>query len=279
MRITIALPLLLALAMPAFAQSTSIDLTDNVPGATGVTYLDLARAIAPDLEASDGLYGGTLAMAVRNLVFAEDPPVSHLPLSFYSASAVAFTSGGAELVALLLDADAETTGALGASVLAIFDPAHPEAPVDIADVASDQHTSFDEAALLPLGTGDDALVVSSSHFNSSQGYRNTSVLAMLDGKLVELASIFTLNESYCGLEREQIPALAPVPAAGTDRWAPFTVTVTETTSLETAECDLPGVTAGTRAASATFSWNAATGGYEPDSTALEDLMAETEARF
>lgn len=279
MRITFALPLLLALAMPAFAQSTSIELSDAVPGAAGVTYFDLARTIAPDLEEANGHYQGVLAMPVRNLAFAEDPLISALPLSFYSASAVTFTSNGTQLVAMLLDADAEATGALGSSVLAIFDPVHPEVAIDVADVASDQHTSFDEQPLLPLGAGDDGLIISSTHSNSSQGYRLTSVLALPGGKLAEVATVFTLSENYCGLHREQVPALAPASADGAARWAPFTVTVTETTSLDAVECELPDVTAGTRSVTATFSWNEAAKAYEPDSTALDDLLAETEARF
>jgi hypothetical protein len=279
MRTILALPLLLALAMPAFAQSSSIELTDAVPGAAGLTYLDLARTIAPDLAETDGHYQGVLTMPVRNLAYAEDPPIAALPLSFYSASATTFTSDGTKLVALLLDADAEAAGALGSSVLAIFDPAHREAAIDVADVASDQQTSFDEPALLTLGSGDDGLRISSSHFNSSQGYRITSVLALPDGKLTEMASVFTLNENYCGMRREQTAALAPVTTDEATRWAPFTITVTETTSLSTPECDLADVVPGTRSATATFSWNAAAAAYEPDSSALDDLYAETEARF
>jgi hypothetical protein len=279
MRAIFALPLLLALAMPAHAQDTSIELTDAVPGAAGLTYFDLARTIAPDLHQADGRYQGVLAMPVRNLVFAEDPPVAALPLSFYSASAVTFTSGGTDLVGLLLDADAEGTGALGSAVLAIFDPAHPEAAIDVADVASDQHTSFDEQPLLPLGTADDGLLISSTHFNSSEGYRATSVLALTEGGLAEVASVFTLTENYCGLRRDQIPTLLPVTADNTARWAPFTVTITETTSLTPSDCEHPDVVARTRSIETTFSWNEASGTYEPDTNALEELYAETEARF
>jgi hypothetical protein len=279
MRTILSLPLLLALAMPAHAQDTSIELTDAVPGAAGLTYFDLARTIAPDLHQADGHYEGVLSLPVRNLAFAEDPPIAALPLSFYSASAVAFTSDGTELVALLLDADAEAAGALGSSVLAVFDPAHPEAAIDIADIASDQHTGLGEPALLPLGAGDDGILISNSHANSSQGYRTITVLALPQGKLTEMASVFTLNENYCGMRREQTAALAPVTTDEAARWAPFTITVTETTSLSTSECDLTDVVPGTRAVAATFSWNAAAGAYEPDSSALDDLYAETEARF
>lgn len=279
MRTMLALPLLLALATPVLAQS-SVEMSDSVPGFANTTYFDLAHAIAPDLHQVDGRYQGIIMVPVRNLSFAEDTPITGLPLAFYGASALRFTSGGAERVALLLDADAEAAGALGSSVLAIFDPAHPEAPVDLADVASDQHTGFDEPAVLPLGIEDDGLLVSSYHANSSQGYRTTSVLALVDGKLTEMASVFTLNENYCGLRREQLRALAPVIDDGDGRWSPFAITVTETTNLVDGACDdLPDAKPGTRAVAATFRWDEAAGGYAPDSTALADLFAETQARF
>lgn len=279
MRMLAALPLMLALAMPTHAQAAMVELTDAVPGASGITYLDLVRIIAPDLEEVDGAFEGKLAMPVRNLAYAEDPPIPDLPLSFYSASATAFTSNGTPLVALLLDADAEATGGPGAAVLAIFDPARPEAPIDVADVASDQHTGFAEPALLPLGQAGDGLLISSSHSNSSQGYRFTSLLALNEGKLAEMASVFTLNENYCGMLREQTSVLAPADAAASTHWAPFTITVTETTTVGEVECDLPELVPGTRAVTATFGWNEATGAYEADNTALDDLLAETEARF
>ena len=280
MRTLLALPLLLALAVPALAQSTSIELTDVVPGFADVTYLDLARTIAPELQQVEGRYQGLVTMPVRNLAYVDESPITSLPLAFYSASTITLTSGGTELVALLLEADAEAAGATGSSVLAIFDPAHPEGPVDFADVATDRDTGFDAPALLELGAEDDGILVSSTHFNSSQGYRTTSVLALVDGKLAEMASVFTFNENYCGMRREQTQALAPVLSDGEGRWAPFTITVTETTNLAVHECEeVPDAKPGTRAVAATFRWNDATGGYEPDSQALADLYAETADRF
>lgn len=280
MRTILSLPLLLALAAPALAQSTSIELTDAVPGFAGSTYFDLARAIAPDLEQVEGRYEGVVTAPVRNLAYPDDGPIAALPLSFYSANALTFTSGGTELIALLLEADAEAAGALGSSVLAIFDPAHPEQAIDLADVASDRNTSFGEPAVLELGAEDDGMLVSSSHFNSNQGYRATSVLALLDGKLTEMASVFTFYETYCGMQRQQTPALAPVLSDGEGRWAPFTITVTETTDLNPGECDdVPDATAGTLAVAATFRWDQASESYKPDSTVLDDLEEQTALRF
>ena len=276
MRRIAALLILPLLAGPALAQ-THVELTDLVPGTPGMRYVGLARVVAPDLTQVDGEYMGTVTLPVRSIPYPEDEPVVGLPLKFYSASAVTFTSDGIDLIGLLLEGD--NPDSFGGEVLAVFDPAHQGTIIDLADVSSDQFTSFDEPTLLPLGERDDGLVVSSTHSNSSQGYRQTSVIAMLDGRLTEMASVFTFNENSCGMRREQTPALAPVTTDGEDRWAPFTITVTETT-MATDDCDsLDSVVPGTHAVAATFMWTDEKGSYRADSNALDDLFEETEARF
>lgn len=275
MRTLSALLLLPFLAAPALAQGTSIALTDTIAGTT-VTYLDLARVVAPDLEQADGKYEGRIALPVRSIPYPDDAPITALPLSFYGAEATLFTSNGVTLIALLLESD--NPDSLGGGVIAVFDLAQPDRVIDLADIASDQFTSFDEPALLSLGDNDDGLLISSSHSNSSQGYRSTSVIALVDGKLAEMASVFTFNENYCGMRREQTRAIAPVLSDGDGRWEPFSITVTESTTSNDCE-GAETVKPGTRAVAATFSWAAESGRYQPDSTALDDLFSETEARF
>jgi hypothetical protein len=273
MRITFALPLLLALSMPALAQSADLaSPADAIPGQGGLTYLDLLRLAAPDLGELDGTYEGTISGPLRSLAFAEDPAVVDFPVSFRSIDAIAFDSDGAPLLALMLNTDN------GAAVVAVFDPV-ARTLVDIADVAADQHTSFDHPTVLPLGEGDDGLLVSSSHFNSSQGYRMTSVLALMDGQLREVADVFTLRENYCGVNRDQ-EAVISAAEGQPGRWQPFTITVTEITLPAQEDCGSDGAPEpGTRAVAATYLWNEAAGAYQPDSNALDKLYRDTEARF
>lgn len=273
MRISLALPLLLAMAMPAVAQSADpASPADAIPGRGGLTYLDLLRLASPDLVERDGTYEGTISGALRSLAFADDPPVDDFPVSFRSIDAVAFASDGEPLLALMLNTDN------GAAVVAIFDPV-AQTLVDIADVAADQHTSFDHPAVLPLGESDDGLLVSSSHFNSSQGYRMTSVLALMDGQLREVADVFTFRENYCGVDRDQQALISPGEGQP-GRWQPFTITVTEVTLPPLEDCGSEGAPVpGTRAVAATYLWNDAADAYQPDSNALDKLYRDTEARF
>lgn len=275
MRLLSALLLLPLMAVPALAQSTSVTLTDVVPGFANLTYLDLARTLVPDLTQVDGQYQGAVSMPLRNLAYPGER-VAGFTVASYEGSALSFVSGGSARIALLLDA--ESPEGNWSSVLAIFDPAAPTAPIDVADVAIDQMTSFGEQATIRLGPDEEGLVIENSHFNSNQGYRDTAVIAMVDGALVQVASVFSFNENYCGMRREQLPHIAPVTTDGSEQWLPFSITVTETTIAT--ECD-GGETAtpGTRAVAATYAWSADSGRYERDSTALDDLLTETEARF
>jgi hypothetical protein len=276
MRIPAALLLLPLMAASAFAQSTSVELSAPVPNLDGLTYFDLARSVVPDLAQVDGRYEGSIPTPVRNLAYP-DEPAANLGVSTYGGSALSFFTDDGPRIALMLDAQNPEGGAWS-SVLAIFDPAAPGRPIDVADVATDQMTSFAETALLRLGPNDEGLVVDNTHFNSNQGYRDTAVIAMVNGALVQVASVFTFNENYCGMRREQLPHLSPVTTDGDEHWSHFSITVTETTIAT--QCDGgEKATPGTRAVAATFSWAADSGRYEPDSTALDDLYTQTEARF
>lgn len=269
---TLCLPLL---AAPAIAQTTSIEMSDTVPG-TALTYLDLVKIVAPDVKQVVGRYEGLVNAPVRSLAFPEDKPVTDLTLAFYSANAIPFVSDSVPLLGLLLETEEEFDGA----VLVVFDLTHPEQIVDLADVSSDQFTAFDHPTLLPLGDRDDGILVSNSHFNSSQGYRSTDIIALLDGKLTDMASVFTFNENYCGLRREQLEAISPVTSDSGDRWQPFAITVTEVTGLTPGECDtLPEAIPGTRAVAAAFRWDQASASFKPDSTALDELYKQTAERF
>ncbi len=275
MRLLSALLLLPLMAVPALAQSTSVTLTDPVPGYADLTYLDLARTLAPDLAQVDSQYEGAVSMPLRSLAYPGEATTG-FTVSSYEGSALSFVSGGTARIALLLDAESPE-GNWG-SVLAIFDPATPTAPIDVADVATDQMTAFGEEATLRLGPDEEGLVIENSHFNSNQGYRDTSVIAVVDGALAQVASVFSLNENYCGMRREQLPHIATVTTDGDEHWSPFSITVTETTIAT--DCDGgEQATPGTRAVAATYAWSADSGRYEPDSTALQDLFTETEARF
>lgn len=266
------LTLLLGLAaMPALA----IDGT-NPPVATG-GHEHLVRLIAPDLVEINGYFRGTSTQPVRNLSFPDDPAAADFPLAFTQPEAAAFRSEGSTLLALLVQGDITRLQSVGGALLAVFD-GKQKALLDVADAAADQHTSYFEPKTLSLSADTDGLLVSSSHFNSNQGYESIAVVALVEGQLKEVASFFAFTERHCGLERSQTAAFEPLDGDGP--WSPFVVRITETTTIDETDCsDPPEATAGAREIEVTMHWNPAEERYEPDSDALDRLYAETEARF
>lgn len=250
---------------------------DASPYAGAATYAELVRLAVPDLAEVDGRFVGTLGAALPSLIYPDDPPIDGAQVSFASLTALPFTSEGKPHLALLLDSG--DAFFMATDILVALALSDPPRLVDMADITADEHTGFGEPALLALGSGEQGILVASSHFNSSQGYKSTTVAALIDGRLTGVADVFTLRENYCGMGREQIASFASI-AALSERWQPFAVTVTEVTLPLDDDCgEADKVKFGTRSAAVTYIWGEQTGLYQPDSTALDDLYAETEARF
>lgn len=275
MRAIAPLILLPLLATPAFAQDASVMLTDPIVEFDNLTYLDLAKVLVPGLKEDDGNYVGTLPGPVRSLAYP-DELVSELAIDTNQGEAMSFLTTDGWRLALMIPG--ETPEGEGSVVVAIFDPYDPTHVIDMVDVHTDQWTGFEASPRRRLGPNDDGFLVQNYHFNSNQGYHDTALIALVEGKLTQMASVFTFNENYCGMRREQTWTMAQVTTDDPGQWSPFTITVTETTQPNDCEGG-EKVKPGTRAVAATFSWAAETGRYEPDSSALADLFAETEARF
>jgi len=116
---------------------------------------------------------------------------------------------------LVLRWDAEPPdGDMGASVVAVFPEGSAE-PQDVADVQDDRFSSFGSRALLPLGP-DDGFTVLNAHHNSNQGYLETLLFHIHEGRLRQIATVFTLRvRGACEHSFDEALAWRTVPEAGT----------------------------------------------------------------
>ena len=271
MRSVTTAAILLGLSGSALALGTA------TPPIEAARVTSLIQLVAPDLSVVDGQSRGTSAVPIRSLPYPEDPPVEDFPLAFFQSDAIVFRNAGTTLLALLLPADPARLDPAFGTLLGVFDPER-EALVDVADVATDRQTGYAEPAVLSLSPDTDGVLIANSHSNSSQTYRSIAVVALVEGRLKEVASVFTLSELHCGLERTQIATFEPLEGDGA--WSPFVVRIEETTRLPPEDCGtLPDATAGTRSVAVTMHWNPDEQRYEPDTDALDQLYEETEARF
>ena len=278
MRLLLAFLVAALLAGPALAQDARfVAPGDGLPGSVPGTYADLIRSVAPDLTETDGLLAGHLSVPVRHLFYPEDAPVEQMAISFRDIAALTFRGAEGERLALLIPGDAEILPR--PQVLVVFDLNHLDRPVDLADIATDQSSGFHSPATLPLGRSGDGVLVASYHHNSSQGYRSIGLVALVDGELRAVASVFTLNENHCLAVIEQAASFGPSDQQD-QAWAPFTATIVETTRPTPEGCEEAGAASpGVRSVEATYQWDVSAGAYRPATDALEVFMRETESRF
>jgi len=107
----------------------------------------------------------------------------------------------------------------GAEVLAVFQQGSAE-PQDVADVKGDTFCSFGEKPELSIGP-DDAFTIVNSHSNSNQGYLDTALFHVHQGRLRRIDSVFTLSvRGLCEKSFEETLPVSPRLAAHPQAQAP-----------------------------------------------------------
>lgn len=279
LRFLLALVLLPCLWTAAGAQADDYpELGSAIPGHGKTTYLDLARMVIPDLTGdSNGFYRGGLPIEMRHI---EGPDSGGSPpdtTGFSGAGALAIKAGGKDRLAMLFDLGDSPDSAEGYAVLALYDITGKPALLDAVNVAVDRSTSFREPGKLSVDAGDDVLITTSTHFNSSQGYVITPLIMIRNDKFELIDMIFTFDENLCAYRRQQEPAFQTI-ADGQPRNA-IQVTVTDATLPSEESCDETPPAAVSTAISVTYHWDKAASRYVKDSDALDKLAAENAKRF
>ena len=165
----------------------------------------------------------------------------------------------------------------GYAVLALYDITGKPALLDAVNVAVDRSTSFREPGKLSVDAGDDVLITTSTHFNSSQGYVITLLIMIRNDKFELIDMIYTFDENLCAYRRQQEPAFQTI-ADGQPRNA-IQVTVTDATLPSEESCDETPPAAVSTAISVTYHWDKAAARYVKDSDALDKLAGENAKRF
>lgn len=278
-RLMFACLLLPSLWTAAHAQVAGFpELNNTVPGHQDVTYFDLARMVIPDLKAgANGFYDGSAPIEMRDILGGGDggsPPDAN---SLSNAAVLAVKSAGKDRLAMLFDLGQSQDSAEGFAVLALYDLTGKPRLLDAANVAVDRNTSFREPGKVSISAGDDAVVTTSTHFNSNQGYAGTMLIMIRNDRFYLIDAIYTFDENYCAYRRTQNLAFRSL--GGRKPFAPIKATVTDATVPSKESCDEPPPKATTHDISVTYRWNKAKSRYVRNSDAFEKLSAENEKRF
>jgi hypothetical protein len=196
------LPCMLAAAE---AQGVSFpELGDAVPGHQDISYFDLARMVVPDLASGEnGGYKGSSPIEMRHILGADEGGSPPATLSVPDPAVLDIKAGGKDRLVMLIDLDQAEDSAEGFTVLALYNLAGKPRLLDAVNVAVDRSTDFRDPDKLSLGPGDDAIITTSSHFNSNQGYAGTALILVRNGRFELIDMIYTFDENYCAYRRTQ----------------------------------------------------------------------------
>lgn len=261
------------------AQVTFPDLAAVVPGKPGLTYLDLARQVAPDLAPYENGYQGHKVMELRHIGGSDMEGFPPENFYLHDVAALAVRSGGHDRLALLLDVGNDSDIPDGFAILALFDLSGEARLIDAANIAYDRSNYFRDPTTMAVADGTDVIATMSIHFNSSQSYIVTPVILIRNDRLELVDAITTFDDAHCNYTRNQTLDLKPVPAKD-NAFAAIAATVTEIVKPSDQTCeDEDTAAAATRTFTVNYNWNAAASRYEPDSDAFEKLRAENEERY
>jgi hypothetical protein len=253
----------------ADAQTASFpELSSAVPGHPDVTYLDLANMVVPVLA-------GTSPIKIRPISGEADDEAPPSTGDLSSAAVLDIKAGGKERLAMLFDLGQASDSAEGFALLALYDLAGKPKLLDAVNVATDRITFFREPARLSIGAGDDAIVITSTHFNSSQGYVSTLLLMVRDDRFKLVDTINTFDENYCYRRTQD---LAFKTLADGRLYAAIKATVTDAT-VPGEGCEDEQPKASSRKISVTYRWSKKGSRHVPNSKAFERLSAENAKRF
>lgn len=268
--------LLILCSSPAMAQRLDATPGDTPPGSS-VTYRDLLGMLFTGLEEKGAGFSGKPNPGLRHIAGpgeGDEAPEMAANISF---TAVPVKAGRQDRLVVLIDIGSE--GAMGYAIMALFAAGAAPKLLDAANVSYDRMTGFHEPGVIPAGNGETALVTTSGHFNSSQGYKISPIILIRNDRLELVDTVMMLDELVCTHGRVQTLTVAT--GAVYEPFADIVAAVTDTITPAEQGCG-EGVTpppASTRTLAVTYRWDAQQSKYLPDSDAFEALAKENEQRF
>jgi hypothetical protein len=279
-RYLISVFIILALPVAVFGQSVAtVKPGDPVPEARGYTYAELLADFIPGLEVQpDGAAMGEGGFALDHIEGEDWAQPAPETISVSHIGVLALESGDEPYLALLFDLGARFADAFPTVVLALYETTGEPRLVDVMEVGGDQWVSFGSPPLVATGAGDNALIVSSTHSNSSQSYASTSIITVTQGELGLVDTILTLGSLTCGVSRTQSLTIAANEIAP-GPW-PINATVTDTLSHLDEDCgERPIPEPFVKTYAVQYLWDAASRAYVAPADAWDELDAINGARF
>jgi hypothetical protein len=269
----------LVLGGAGFAASSSKpppvdDLAAAVPDVPGKTWLDLLREIFPDIaEPKDARAAATASETIdlRSIGSGDESWGNcgdHIEITKLNFQAVRI-SGQTRLIVVPSFAD----NCLG--LVALFDG--DGKIVDAVNLQGDQHISFIDDYVRPLGPEGVLVTGWNWHDNSDQSYDDAElVIAKADG-LTSIDGVFAFGSRDCRSQFTESPTIRVVPRSGT--MARIEASVRRESKKFAEDCNTQVGKTVTTTFDAYWRWNAAKREYEPHTREFKILDKWNAKRF
>lgn len=277
--------LVLINASPSQAQVTSVtDFKSAIRTGNAATYLELVQQVFPDAEVESADGGAVAHKSIpldqlfgdyKGTTYQEEMNISSIETPVEQKR-----NNGRLLVLIHVRSDnGGLTGWNEVAVLALFELVPSLKLLDAVDVQADKESEiWSERPLIQISKQTDAVVISNSHHNSSQGYQNLTIVAPVKGRIrnvFELGELLSSND--CGNNITQTASISSI--KGTTRsYFNISVRVKSVKNPDDASCEKR--TKGyTRTYNATAVWSESKGKYQKRGVALDQLSRFNEKRF
>lgn len=264
-----------ALAVHAQEMQT-VRANPDAEAVTGVSYADLVAMALPGAHQIGDVMVIDRDVALPHIEGEDFTIALRAPVEVNSIEALETSVEGRPHLALLIDLAEDDNSAGTVAGLALFDVAGAPKLIDVADVGFDRMVSFAEPAGLSVGGGQDLLLISNRHGNAGQFYDATSIVEVVEGKLLLVDMVMMLSDQGCAGSRTQSAVYETDGAAAAP--ASFAITVTDRIEGPTDQCE--GVEAyapGTTDYSVTYAWDEAASRYVAEGdgwAALDEVNGE-----
>lgn len=245
----------------------------EIPGHAGVTGIDLARQVIPDLAT------GHRALALRHI--AGESSVGPLPdpIKIATLRTLAFMSEGKPRIALLIGVRGDDDMGEQPALLAVFDDGRAPTLIDVVDVGTDRFTGFADPALVCIGADDDAILTVSQHFNADESYEATALIVLRGGKLGLVDTFSAYGSRTCALSTSQSFSFKAASEAGRSPYYAITVTMRDLGERQQEPCeDASAPLPYERTATTVYRWDAGKAAFHADSDAVRRLQQQTAER-
>jgi hypothetical protein len=189
---TLALVALFALASSStFAQS----IADPVPGHGEVTYFDLMKQVVPDLTLSDDGATGHLPDGIEHIDGPDGTGETPEVVTIDTISVETVKADGRDMLWVLADLG-EGGNIRTYTLLAVFDASPSPKLLDAKEVDVLDFTGFVDGPFA-ISADNEAMMVGSEHFNSSQNYQQRTLAHIYKGKLQVIADFLLFGTRGC----------------------------------------------------------------------------------